>query len=106
MVGSELPVAGNLETNTVLNLPLQGGETLLFWSGTGYYVYQYQAGAVAQDGAPTDWTDGGGAPIPNGVYNATFGYTFVPAPQLNIGQGFFYQNPNAAEPWIQNLVLQ
>jgi len=106
LVASELPVAGNLETNTTLALPLQGGETLLFWSGSGYYVYQYQAGAVSQDGAPTDWTDGGGVAIPGGVYNAGFGYTFVAAPTVNVGQGFFYQNPNGAEAWKQNLILQ
>jgi hypothetical protein len=106
LISSQLPVAGNVETNTTLDMPFQGGETLLVWSGSGYYEYSYVAGAVSQDGAPSDWVDGGGVPIPGGVYNATFGYTFVSAPVLTVGQAVFYQNPNPSTNWIQNLVLQ
>jgi hypothetical protein len=106
LISSQLPVAGNVETNTTLNLPLQGGETLLVWAGTGYYVYEYAAGAVTGSGAPSDWYDGGGAPIPGGVYNASFGLTFVAAPVLGVGQALFYQNPNPGTNWIQNLSVQ
>jgi hypothetical protein len=106
MIGSALPIAANVETNTTLNLPLQGGETILVWAGSGYYVYQYQAGAVANDGAPTDWTDGGGVAIPGGVYNSGFGFTFVAAPVLTVGQAVFYVNPNTSTNWIQNLSVQ
>jgi hypothetical protein len=107
LVGSKLPIAGDLETNGIVNLPLYGGETLYVWGTGGYYIYQYQAGAVSQDGAPTDWTDGGGVPIPGGVYNNTFGYTFVANPQITVGQSFLYQSATTTNiNWVQNLVLQ
>jgi hypothetical protein len=105
VVGSVLPIAGDLETNSSIALPLQGGENILVWTGGGYYVYNYQQGAAA-GGYPSDWTDGGGAKIPGGTYDSGTGLTFVPDPSVAVGQAFFYQNPNSNESWVQNLVVQ
>jgi hypothetical protein len=109
MLSSVPPVAGNVETNPAIALPLQGGEFVYLWHNTapvGYYIYQYQAGAQA-GGNPSDWTDAGGVPIPGnlGDPNGT-GYTFVNAPQLTVGAGIFYQNFASNTNWAQNLTVQ
>jgi hypothetical protein len=106
LIGSILPVAGDLETNTTINLPFFGGETILVWGPGGYYVYVYQQGAAA-GGYPSDWTDGGGLPIPGEIVNYQgSGFTFAPNPQISVGQAVFYQTENPATNWVQNLILQ
>ena len=82
---------------------LQGGENILLWSGSGYYIYNFNPGLQANDGTPSDWIDLGGN-IPGDVNDQ--GTLFAPDPQISIGQAFFYVNGNGATNWVQNLVLQ
>ena len=103
LVSSAVPVAGDLETNTVINLPLQGGELIYIWNGGGYYTYQYYQGLKA-GGYPSDWVDTSGtASIPGDVYDSGSGFYFAPSPTISVGQGFFYQNPNTTTNWVQTL---
>jgi len=103
LIGSAAPIAGNVQTNTSYNLPLQGGETLYVWTGSGYYIYNYNAGAQA-GGYPSDWIDGGGVSIPGRIYNSDADSYFAPsAPVVPVGVGYFYQNPNSTTNWIQNI---
>jgi len=104
-VSSAVPVAGNIESNSVINLPLVGQEVISIWNGGGYYTYQYQAGAQA-GGFPSDWTDfSGGNNIPGDVFDSGTGFYFAPQPNLSVAQGFFYQNPNTTTNWTQNLIV-
>jgi hypothetical protein len=105
LMGSAAPLGGNIQTNAFYNLPLVGGETIYVWSGTGYYIYNYNAGAQA-GGFPSDWTDGGGAPLPGRTYDAGTDLYFAPAPNIPVGGGYFFQNPNSTTNWIQNITLQ
>ena len=109
MLGAVAPIGGN-STGVLpfLAIPLQGGETALLWTGSGYYVYNYNAGAQA-GGFPSDWTDGGGVPIVGRIYNATADLYFAPTtngPPVAVGSGFFLQNPNATYNWTQSLTVQ
>ena len=104
--GSVVPVGGDLETNSVVGLPLNGGETVYIWHNTGYYVYQFQQGAVG-GGFPSDWTDGGGVTIPNHLGDGGTGgaFTFVPNPQITVGGAVFYNNPGGATHYTNNIVI-
>ena len=95
-------------TNDVEQLiTLSGGETVYIWHNTGYYVYQFNQGAQA-GGFPSDWTDGGGVTIPGNLGDGGTGgaYTFVPNPQIAVGQAIFLNNPNAATYYTNNIVIQ
>jgi hypothetical protein len=125
MVASAIPVGGNAETNTAINLTANfaGGESVFVWNGHGYYIYTYQgAGAGAayatQNGLSSpyqsDWTDGSaapdsqyagyGAPQMAGEQTDTADdWYWTPALSLTVGQGFFVQNPNSTEQWSQTI---
>ena len=84
LVASTAPIADSAE-GTNINLPLQGGDSLLLWNGGGYNAYTYFG--------PGTWVD-------------TFGNP-TPAPTIPVGAGFFYQNGQlSAETWIENVVVQ
>ena len=103
-IASAAPLAGDLETNSTINLPLQGGEIIYLWNGGGYYVYQYYPGLYPT--YPSDWVDySGGNNIPGDVLDSDSGNWFAPNPNIKVGQGFFYQNPNGATNWTQNVHL-
>ncbi len=112
MLSSTVPVGGNVQTNPAINLTANfgssGGETLFIWNGTGYYVYTFQGAGVGTGlGYQSDWTDGSSPNnIPGDVYDAVDQVYWTPAPQLNVGQGFFISNPNSAEKWAQGINLQ
>ena len=100
---------GSVKTNGALSVmpSLVGGETLLNWTGTGYNIYVYNAGAQG-GGFPSDWTDGGGQPIPGRIYNASADLYFAPTtngPPVAVGAGFFLQNPNSTYNWVQSLTV-
>jgi hypothetical protein len=99
------PLQGTTNDAEQIITSLQGGENILLWTGGGYQVFNYNAGLKAQ-GYPSDWIDGGGATIPGNIPDPANGVTWVPNPQISVGQAVFYQNPNGATNWIQNLVLQ
>lgn len=82
-VSSAAPVA-DVADSTTFNLPLQGFDALLFWNGSGYTAYSYNA---------PGWADANG--------------NTVAAPTIGVGTGFFYQNNSgAAETWTENVVVQ
>ena len=112
MLASAIPVGGNAETNSALNLTanFQGGELVFVWNGSGYYVYDY-AGANVGTGAgfQSDWVDGSAQPpaaptIPGDQKDTSnFGVYWAPPLQLSVGQGIFIQNPNSSENWSQTI---
>ena len=90
-IGSTPPVAGSV-TSTNINLPFQAGDAVYIWdnSGNQYHSYTFIA------------TDAGGA----GLSFIDDSSTFVTAPLLSVGQGFFYATGSgSAETWTQNVVL-
>jgi hypothetical protein len=111
MTASAIPVAGNAETNTVLNLTagFQGGENVLVWSGHGYYIYTFQGVGGGSPPWQSDWTDGAASPpqapgIPGDQTDTSDGVYWAPPLNLNVGQGFFVFNPNAtADKWTQTI---
>ena len=110
LFASTIPVGGNVQTNPAINLTAHfaGGESLLVWNGTGYYVYQFQgAGVGIGAGGQSDWTDGSTPHnIPGDVYDSVNQVYWAPAPSVKVGQGFFVNNPNGAENWTQGINLQ
>lgn len=83
LVGSIAPIAGPIDS-TNINLPVQGGESVLLWNGNGYDSYVYAG--------PGTWIG------PSGP---------GPAPSVTVGQGFFYfNNQGTDEQWNQNVVVQ
>ncbi len=114
LVSSAIPVGGNITTNSAINLTasLVGGESVLVWSGTGYYLYQYQGAGVGTGfGFQSDWTDNGATPpappaIPGDQTDTADGVYWAPTPSLTVGQGFFVQNPGTTLQWKQNINLQ
>jgi hypothetical protein len=113
MVGSAIPVFGNLGTNVDLNLTnaLAGNESLLVWNGHGYYNYFYEGAGVGTDlGYQSDWIDASydgthlnSTNIPSCQYDSSDNVYWTPPPQVKLSQGFFISNPNGNEPWIQYL---
>jgi hypothetical protein len=85
LIGSFAPIAPSSLEDTNLNLPLQGGDAALIWTGTEYVTYTYL-------GTPGQWL------YPD---NSTIGVS----PGLSVGEGFFYL-PGVNETWQQNLVIQ
>ncbi len=89
---------GSVKTNGItaaMGASLVGGENLLSWTGSGFYIYNYSPGALA-GGFPSDYIDGGGVPIPGRIYNAGSDLYWAPTePQMPQGKGFFIQNPNS-----------
>jgi len=84
LVGSSIPYAAAADS-TNFTLPLQGGDGLLLWTGSGYAGYTYFG--------PGSWVDQNGNP--------------VAAPTIGVGAGFFYQNGQAtAESWTESLTTQ
>ncbi len=88
---------------------LQGGEVVLLGDCDSDYldhgplhpqfmIVLYNAGAQAA-GYPSDWTDGGGIPIPGEVLDPDSLLYFIPPGTLSLppGKGFFIQNPNPTE---------
>jgi hypothetical protein len=88
-VGSTLPIGGSLAvTNTLMNLPIDAGDTISIWAGVGYNTYTYEGGVNGYLTAPNDWVD-------QNLNN-------VPAPVISIGQGFFYSAGSGdTEVWKQ-----
>jgi hypothetical protein len=84
LVGSPLPYGGDI-TNSLINLNLVTGATILIYNGTGYSQYQYAPG----------FNDAGTVFIDPDTQNDK------PDPILSVGQGFFYQNPGSAVTWAQ-----
>jgi hypothetical protein len=85
LVGSSPAIGGSLES-TNLNLPLQSGDSVLFWTGTSYASYLY---------------------VDVGSWIYPDGNTVGPAPSVNVGQGFFYLNGQAsAEIWTNSISIQ
>jgi len=85
LVGSGIPVGGAV-TNSVFNLPLTDGSTVLQWTGSGYTTYFY------------DSTVGISA---NNWYLADQ-ITPGPVPSFNVADGFFF-SPGSLGNWNQTL---
>jgi hypothetical protein len=89
--GSSVPV-GDPADNTNIDLPLQTFDSVLAWTGNGYYTYQYVGNGYNTPGGtgPGNWSNNDPG-NPSGP------------PTLTIGEGFFYQNQQGVnETWIQN----
>jgi hypothetical protein len=88
MVGSTPPIAGSADTsNTNMALPLVSGDQLFLWKtdGSGFSIAYYNG--------PGDWYDG-------------ISFASIPAPNLTVGGGFYYQNNSGGTlHWTQNLVV-
>jgi len=108
LVSSSVPIGGSLQ-NTNINLPFIGGESLFVWNGSGYYAYAFQGTGVGTGlGFPSDYTDSNGGiagSIPGDVYDNVNQVYWTQPPSVNVGVGFFVQNPNSTENWNQNLVI-
>jgi len=89
LAGSELSVGGSV-TNSVWDLIPTDGDVYLTFTGSGYTQVLYSPSFQADFGQPTPWLD------PNS-------FTSVPAPVINVGEGFFYYNSAATNAWVQNL---
>jgi len=89
LVGSTPPVSGAVSNNATFHLPLQSGDQLIFWNGSGYSTYEFD-----------DFGPGFTWAYPDGSFSDT-------PPTMGIGQGVFYRNAQGStETWTQNLVLQ
>ncbi|MDR3459813.1 MAG: hypothetical protein P4N60_20485 [Verrucomicrobiae bacterium] len=108
LVASTVPLGGSLE-NTNINLPFIGGENIFIWNGAGYYAYTFNGTGVGTGlGFPSDYTDpngGAAGSVPGDVYDSVNQVYWTPLPAVNVGGGFFVQNPNSTENWSQNLVI-
>jgi hypothetical protein len=93
LIGSTVPIAGGTDTNSVFGLPLDAGDQIQTWTGSGYNTYVYQGGPDGFLSFPNDWVN------QNNVA--------VPAPTLNVGQGFFYSAGSGnSETWYQTFTVQ
>jgi len=89
LIGSLLPASVALITNTPVSLPIVDGMQILKWSGKAYVETMYDSGA---------------SPTPGWV--KADDTTATTAPAYNIGDGFFFFNPQPAsnpQNWIQSL---
>lgn len=106
LVGSTVPVGGNI---TNLSLPFIGGEIVFVWKGNGYYGYIYGGlGSGVTNGFASDYYDGNpgtAVAIPGSVYDSYNDQWWTPGPSINVGSGFFVQNPGAPLTWKQNFVM-
>ena len=80
LIGSPLPASVTDITAAPVSLPKIDGMQILKWTGAGYSYAAYDSGA---------WVDSQ--------------FNTIPAPGLNVGQGFFLFNPFAATTWPQSL---
>lgn len=111
LLSSAIPVGGNVQTNQSITLTqnFQGNELVYLWTGAGYHIYQYAGAGVGTGlGFQSDWEDGVAQPpatgsIPGDQTDTSDGVYWAPAPQLNVGAGFFIQNPNTTEGWSQSI---
>jgi len=87
LIGSPLPASVGLITNTPVSLPILDGMQILKWNGSAYVETMYDSGA-----------------LPTPPWVKADDTTPTTAPAYNIGDGFFFFNPNAtASPWNQSL---
>jgi len=102
LTGSTVPIGGNV---TNLTLPFVGGETILAWTGAGYYAYIYAGPGVGTGlGYASDYYDGNpgtGAAIPGTTYDSNNGVYWAPPLNVGVGSGFFVSNPGSAVNWTQ-----
>jgi hypothetical protein len=93
LIGSTPPIAGSTATNGVFGLPLDAGDTVQVWTGSGYNTYTYQGGPDGYLTYPNDWVNQNAA-------NVT-------APTISVGQGFFYSAGSGDnETWYQTFTVQ
>ena len=86
LVGSTVPIGGDINS-TNFNLPVQFGDSVLTWNGTGFDSDIYAPGLNDDS---TVWVDANS-------------FADVADPQLSVGQGFFYENNQGSdETWQQN----
>ncbi len=97
------PLNGTTNGASGILTGLTSGETVLTWTGHGYFAYTYQGAGVGTGlGFQSDWTDGGAVPpappvIPGDQTDTSDGLYWAPQPILTPGKGFFVQNPNPKE---------
>ena len=90
LVGSTPPIAGYVDS-TNFNLPLQSGDAVLVYNGSGYDEDYYIGPGYNQPGGtgPGNWT-------------LDF-ISLTNAPYVQVGQGFFYTTGSGnSENWTQN----
>jgi hypothetical protein len=90
VVGSTPPIA-DMADGTNIDLPLQGGDSILIWNTTAqsFLVYTY-----VDLGAPYTWQ------YPDGTLQPT-------GPVIPVGSSVFYQNGQlTAETWTNNFTVQ
>lgn len=81
LLGSKIPYAGSLTNATSLNLPQQDTAQVFKWNTSSYLSYTYD----------TDhWVDDNTSANANAV-------------TINVGEGFFFVEPNASQNWVQSL---
>lgn len=106
LISSMVPQAGGLQCP--LGYHPNVGDNVLFWTGTalsgGAYTYE-GAGVGTGLGYQSDWIDGGSVPpsppsIPGDQTDTSDEVYWAPAPQLNVGQGFWFMN-NESNTWIR-----
>ncbi len=90
MVGSAVPIAASIEDANIGLIPntMQGGDFVATWDpvAQGYTFSVY-------NGTPGSWYDG-------------LSYATVPAPNISVGQGFFYNNGQGVnETWTQTVTI-
>jgi hypothetical protein len=105
LVGSPIPVAGDLQTNMgLLNYtsdPANGGGPL---DGTEIQIPIYTAGQANISGYQNYYFD-------SNTNDTTTGFTDsngnpLPAPKIKVGQGFFISNQTGGNyPWVQNITF-
>jgi len=79
LIGSFRPIAGDAES-PAYNLPLQSGDAILKWTGSGFGTYVFVA--------PGLWV------LPDSSIGS--------APHIEVGEGFFYANGQSVdETWNQ-----
>lgn len=91
-LGSTPPVAGAADDANTINLPLQSGDDVLVYNGSGYNIFYYIG-------------PGNGNPVGQNWDDANFNPTT--SPNFSVGQAFFYQTQSGSvETWQQNLNVQ
>jgi hypothetical protein len=86
---SVIPISGALDSAD-LALPLQAGDKVFIWSGDRYLAFTYKGANF--DGLGHAFTDANDQA--------------QPAPVIQVGQAFFYQNnQDATETWNQSLKI-
>jgi len=107
LIASTLPVSSQLVNSGLMVFPLAplndtasapagtlNQITIHTWNGASYNTAYYEADFTPNNGGSTAYT--GWATDNNGT-------TAIPAPTINVGNGFFIANPNAPGTWAQGL---